>query len=282
MRFGGVVLVSAGQVDVGARRADRGAPADRTLAPQLRRSSPTCARLYIGHCRRHVGDADDAVVDLEAARSGFERVGNTASLIHVCAGLAELYTDRGRSELALGRAAQALRVAAEGKITTYDPWVLCTVARAQCCRRRRRQCAGGDGIALANALGHNWIGEVHRVAVELAATAAQLPRVRGRCTPDRRRRRERGSTRAALSDALRTNSSGAGHRRGGGRPRRRLRATPPSRSDIDGGCSARHDLRAAHGLSASPCSLFALALPVESRLPPLRPTRRWTWRLSVR
>jgi ATP/maltotriose-dependent transcriptional regulator MalT len=132
----------------------------------------THVRMYIGHCRRHVGD-DEAVVDLEAARSGFERVGNTASLIHVCAGLAELYTDRGRFDLALARAAQALRIAAEGKITTYDPWVLCTIARVHA--------ADGDvDSALAamdraaTALGDNWIGEVHRVAVELAAVAAQL------------------------------------------------------------------------------------------------------------
>ena len=170
VRFGGVVLVCAGQVDEGL--AAQIAVLRRIERSRRNEMLVTHVRMYIGHCRRHVGD-DDAVVDLEAARAGFERIGNTASLIHVCAGLAELYTDRGRSELALRRAAQALRIAAEGKITTYDPWVLCTIARVHA--------AGGDAdSALAamdravSSLSHNWIGEVHRVAVELAATAAQL------------------------------------------------------------------------------------------------------------
>lgn len=169
-RFGGVVLVSAGEVEPGLaaqievlERVERSRHND-LLVPHV--------RMYLGHCRRHVGD-DDAVVDLEAARAGFERVGNTASLIHVCAGLAELYTDQGRSELALGRAAQALRTAAEGKITTYDPWVLCTIARVHAADGDVDSSLAAIDRAVAS-LAHNWVGEVHRVAVELAATTASL------------------------------------------------------------------------------------------------------------
>jgi len=170
-RFAGVALVSAGDIERGLdvqikilRRVER-ARHNELHIPHV--------RMYLGHCRRHIGDDAAAQVDLESARTGFERIGNRSSLIHVCAGLAELYTDRGRADLALARAAQALRTAADSKITTYDPWVLCTIARLHA--------TGGDVVS-ANAaidravssISRNWVGEIHRVAVELAMVTGCL------------------------------------------------------------------------------------------------------------
>lgn len=170
-RFGGVVLVSAGQVD-------RGFAAQIDVLRHVERSSELefllpHVRMYLGHCRRHVGDDAAAIADLQAARSAFEQVGNTASLIHVCAGLAELHADRGRSEDAFACAAQALRTGAQGKIGTYEPWVLCTLARVHAAEGDAESAVAAIRRAVTS-LGHNWIGEVHRVAVELAATTAQL------------------------------------------------------------------------------------------------------------
>jgi tetratricopeptide (TPR) repeat protein len=170
-RFRGVVLVSAGQVDDGL--AAQMAVLRRIEGSRRNEVLVTHVRMYLGHCRRHIGDDDTAIVDLEAARSGFEHVGNTASLIHVCAGLAELYADRDQPDRALARAAEALRIATEGNITTYHPWVLCTVARIHA--------IGGDVDSAraaidraVSSLDESWIGEIHRVAVELAAATAHL------------------------------------------------------------------------------------------------------------
>jgi DNA-binding SARP family transcriptional activator/tetratricopeptide (TPR) repeat protein len=169
VRFGGVVLVSAGQIEQGIKtqvevlgRVERSRKSG-LLAPHV--------RMYLGHCRRHIGDDDAAVADLESARSDFERIGNTATLIHVCAGLAELYADRCQSGVALGRAAQALRTAANGKISTYDPWVLCTVARVHASEGDVTSALAASDTA-AVALSNNRIGEIHRVALELAAVSA--------------------------------------------------------------------------------------------------------------
>ena len=126
--------------------------------------------MYLGHCRRHIGDNDAAVVDLESARSDFVQIGNTASLIHVCAGLAEIYADRRQSDLALRRAGEALRTAANGKISTYDPWVFCTIARVHSSEGDLTSAlAAVDATVVA--LRNNWIGEIHRVALELAAVS---------------------------------------------------------------------------------------------------------------
>ena len=170
-RFRGVVLVSADQAERGIeiqveilRRVER-ARNSGLIVPHV--------LMYLGHCRRHIGDDDAAIVDLESARSDFERIGNTASLIHVCAGLAELYADRGQSSLALGSAAQALRTAANGKIGTYDPWVLCTIARVHALEGDAPSALAASDAAVI-ALANNWIGETHRVAAELAAVSAHM------------------------------------------------------------------------------------------------------------
>jgi DNA-binding SARP family transcriptional activator/tetratricopeptide (TPR) repeat protein len=171
VRFGGVVMVSADQVERGIRtqvevlrRVERSRKSG-LLVPHM--------RMYLGHCRRHIGDDDAAVADLESARADFERIGNTASLIHVCAGLAELYADRCQSGVALARAAQALGTAANGKISTYDPWVLCTIARVHAFEGDATRAVAASDAAVV-ALGNNWIGEIHRVAVELAAVSGCL------------------------------------------------------------------------------------------------------------
>jgi tetratricopeptide (TPR) repeat protein len=170
-RFRGVALVPADQAERGIeiqleilRRVER-ARNSGLIVPHV--------LMYLGHCRRHIGDDDAAMVDLESARSDFERIGNTASLIHVCAGLAELYADRGESSLALRRAAQALTTSANGKIGTYDPWVLCTIARVHASEGDvPRALAASDAAVIA--LSNNWIGETHRVAAELAAVSAHM------------------------------------------------------------------------------------------------------------
>jgi tetratricopeptide (TPR) repeat protein len=170
-RFRGVALVSAGEVEHGLgvqvgvlRRLER-ARRSRLHVPHV--------RMYLGHCRRHVGDDDAAIVDLESSRSDFVQFGNTASLIHVCAGLAEIYADRGHSDLALRRAGEALTIAASGRINTYDPWVLCTIARVHSSEGDVASALAAVDAALA-ALRYNWIGETHRVALELAAVSVSL------------------------------------------------------------------------------------------------------------
>lgn len=170
-RFRGVVLVSAGQVEQGIEkqleilRRLEGSRKGGLIVPHT--------LMYLGHCRRHIGDDDAAVVDLESARADFERIGNTASLIHVCAGLAELYADRSQSRLALRRAAQALRTAVSGKISTYDPWVLCTIARVHSSEGDAPSALAACDAAVV-ALANNWIGEIHRVAAELAAVSVNI------------------------------------------------------------------------------------------------------------
>ena len=173
LRFGGVALVSAGELERGfdvqllvLRQAEQG-HGGQLLIPHI--------RMYLGHCRRHVGDDDAATTDLEQARAEFERIGNRASLIHVCAGLAELHADHGRHDRALGHAVRALELSAAG-ITTYDPWVFSTIARVHV--------ANGDvdralaaAEAAAGALATNWEGEIHRVAAELASVSVQLGEV---------------------------------------------------------------------------------------------------------
>lgn len=170
-RYRGVVLVSAGQIEQGIQEQVEvlgrleGSRKGGLIVPHM--------LMYLGHCRRHIGDDDAAVVDLESARSDFERIGNTASLIHVCAGLAELYADRCQSRLALGRAAQALRTAVSGKISTYDPWVLCTIARVHASEGDTPSALAACDAAVV-ALAKSWIGETHRVAAELAAISVYI------------------------------------------------------------------------------------------------------------
>ncbi len=143
-------------------RATRGA---ELLAPHV--------QMYLGHCRRHVGDVDAAVVNLEAARDAYERTTNVASLIHIYGALAELATDRGDLEGGLRMAGRGLELSTTGGLRTYDPWLLCTVARVHA--------AAGDHDSARHSVtsavssqAQGWVGETHRVAVELAAVALQL------------------------------------------------------------------------------------------------------------
>lgn len=170
-RFTGVVLVSAGEDERGfetqlrvLQRAEQ-IQGMELLVPHI--------RMYIGHCRRHVGDDAPAIADLEQSRAEYEALGNRASLIHVYAGLAELHADHGLHELALSHAARALELSASARITIYQPWLFCTIARVQA--------ANGDGVraraaadSAASALRMSWIGETHRVAVELASVCHVL------------------------------------------------------------------------------------------------------------
>jgi hypothetical protein len=133
------------------------------------------------------------VADLGRARFGFEELGNRASLIHVCAGLAEVYADLGRYDDALEAAGRSLDVASGSIMDVYDPWTLCTTARVHV--------ALGDGdlarraaSRAIDALGVTFEGETHRVALELAYVASELAEHRAAlrlagladATPDRR------------------------------------------------------------------------------------------------
>ena len=125
-RYAGVTMIVMGRLEEGftaqlevleSVRATRGA---ELLAPHV--------QMYLGHCRRHVGDVDAAVVNLEAARDAYERTTNVASLIHIYGALAELATDRGDLEGGLRMAGRGLELSTTGGLRTYDPWLLCTVA----------------------------------------------------------------------------------------------------------------------------------------------------------
>ena len=167
-RFVGVVLVSSGQVDRGlavqrsALARAESEPAMSALVPHL--------RMYLGHCRRSIGDDDAAVANLDQSRREFEELSNRASLIHVYAGLAELGADRGDSVAARRLSLSGLELAATGGRFEYDGWLACVLARA---------CAAdgdepGTRAAFAEAVagvGRGWTGETHRVAAELASVA---------------------------------------------------------------------------------------------------------------
>ena len=164
-------MVSAGRPDEGFAvqlevldRAERSSNAE-VMVPHI--------HMYLGHCRRHVGDDDAAFVDLEQARAAYEKATNKATLVHVYAGLAEMSVDRGDVPSALHFAGRGLELSAGGGVSAYDPWILCTLARAhatsgddEACPPRGGRCGVCAGERLA--------GETHRVAVELSCVALQL------------------------------------------------------------------------------------------------------------
>ena len=214
IRFGGITLVSAGRADEGfaiqldVLRTVQQSRNSEFLLPHV--------YMYLGHCRRHVGDDDAALVDLERARAAYERTTNTATLVHVYGALAELSIDRGEGSVALQHAGRALELSARGGVSTYDPWLLCTIARVHAH-------AGADvparhsAAAALTALEQGWPGEIQRVAVELAAVAHSA---RGRVVggpPDRPGRCDGRSARAPVRVAGRTRAGGGGT--GGGRRR---------------------------------------------------------------
>lgn len=171
MRFTGMALVTAGEFERGlAAQLELVHAVERV--PQLALLLPHLY-MHLGHSRRHVGDLDAALADLVRARNGFERIGNRASLIHVCAGLAEVYADLGQYDEALEAAARSLDVSTGGSVGVYDPWTLCTTARVHIAAddvdlARRAAARAIDALALT------FDGETHRVAVELSYVAHGL------------------------------------------------------------------------------------------------------------
>jgi hypothetical protein len=219
-RFTGIVLVCAGD-------AERGFDLQLGLLREMERTTGMelllpHLRMHLGHCRRHVGDDDAARADLEAARAGLEQVGNRTSLIHVCAGLAEIHSDHQRTDEALALAGSGLAAAAAAEVDTYDPWMLCTVARVHASTgdEALAQNAAADAVA---SLASAWPGETSRVASELAFVSNEMGAVNAAArligvvdaTPDQRElpfrspaererlQRTRSEVSRALGDAYR-------------------------------------------------------------------------------
>lgn len=171
VRFDAVVRVCAGEPERGFG----------TLCELLGRLETTAGldlyvphvRMYLGHCRRHVGDDDAAFADLDLARVEYESLGNLTSLVHIHAGLAEIAADREELDDVLRFAQRGLELAAVGRLTVYDPWLLATTARALAAVGDAVGARGASSAAI-EAMSRSWIGETHRVAVELAAVALSL------------------------------------------------------------------------------------------------------------
>jgi len=170
-RYAGVTMIVSGRLEEGfaaqlevleSVRATRGAD---LLVPHV--------QMYLGHCRRHVGDVDAAVANLEAAREAYERTTNTASLIHIYGALAELATDRGDLDVGLRMAGRGLELSSIGGLRTYEPWLLCTIARVHAHAGDEMAARHSAAAAIAS-LEQGWVGETHRVAVELASVATLL------------------------------------------------------------------------------------------------------------
>ncbi len=170
-RFRGITLVSAGHPDEGfaiqleVLRTVQASRNAQFLLPHV--------QMYLGHCRRHVGDDDAAFVDLDHARASYERATNTASLVHVYGALAEMSIDREDGPTALRHAGRALELSARGGVSAYDPWLWCTVARVHV-RSGDDNAARHSAAAALASLEQGWSGEIHRVAVELAAVSHAL------------------------------------------------------------------------------------------------------------
>ena len=64
-------------------------------------------------------------------------------------------------------------MSANGGVATYDPWMLCTLARAHASSGHDEP-ARYAAAAAVSSLASGWRGETHRVAVELASVALQL------------------------------------------------------------------------------------------------------------
>lgn len=191
LRFIGMANVTAGnlerglEIQLGLLRAAERMRGMGVLVPHL--------LMHLGHSRRHIGDREAALVDLHQARLGFEALGNRASLVHVCAGLAEVYADLERHDEALEAAAASLQASATGPVIVYEPWALCTTARVLAATGDTDLARSAAASAI-QALAHTFDGETHRVAIELAWVAAELSEHRAAlrlaglagATPDRR------------------------------------------------------------------------------------------------
>lgn len=170
-RYRGVTMVVAGRTEDGfAAQIDVLKEARATRRAELLVAH---TQMYLGHCRRHAGDVDAAIVDLEAARGMYERTTNTASLIHIYGALAELAVDRGDVDVARRAAGRGLELSRIGGLHTYEPWLLCTLARVHVLNDDADSARHSAAAAIASH-GQGWIGEKHRVAVELASVALQL------------------------------------------------------------------------------------------------------------
>jgi DNA-binding SARP family transcriptional activator/tetratricopeptide (TPR) repeat protein len=170
-KYGGVALVSAGSVALGFERL--GEEVERLEHDERLRWNAAHARMYLGHCRRHVGDNRAALVDLGFASAVWDELDNTASAIHTHAGLAEVYADLQDHRPALHHAARAVQLADAGTIDVYVPWVLCTIARVHAVEGDRiaARTAALEAVRLAPRV---WEGERHRIAADLAWVAVTL------------------------------------------------------------------------------------------------------------
>ena len=100
------------------------------------------------------------LVDLDRFRLAAERT--PGILTRYFTEAEQIYADRRQADLARRRAGEALMTAANGKISTYDPWVFCTIARVHSSEGDLTSAlAAVDATVVA--LRNNWIGEIHRV-----------------------------------------------------------------------------------------------------------------------
>ncbi len=230
-RYAGVTMIVTGRVEEGfaaqlevleSVRATRGA---ELLVPHV--------QMYLGHSRRHVGDVDAAVVNLEAARDAYERTTNTASLIHVYGALAELATDRGDLDVGLRMAGRGLELSTIGGMRTYEPWLLCTVARVHAGTGDHDSARYSAASAIASQA-QGWSGETHRVARGAGGGGVAARRCVVGGATDRTRRCDRRPAGPAARRAGRTGPRGSRADGGGeqcpvdrgGRSRRRVRRWP--------------------------------------------------------
>ena len=105
----------------------------------------------------------------------WDELENTATSVHVCAGLAELHADRGEHQDALHLAGRSLQLAAgaNGGVSDHVPWALCVAARAHLARGDA-EAARAAAAEAVRTMGSTWEGERHRVAAELAWIASEL------------------------------------------------------------------------------------------------------------
>ncbi len=150
MRMSGLALVTSGEHESGV--------ATQLELIQMIEQMPGL-EILIPHLYMHLGNCRD--------------LDNRASLIHVCAGLAEIYADLDLPERALEAAARSLAVSTGGTITFYDPWTLATAARVHAGNGDEMLARSVAARAVEALLG-TFDGETHRVASQLAFVSHQL------------------------------------------------------------------------------------------------------------
>lgn len=171
-RWLGLALVTAGRPREGfALQVDLLRMVERSSSPGVRAVVPHL-RMYLGHSRRHVGELEAALLDLETTRSEFRALGNETSILHVAAGLADVLVDLGRPAEALDVVGDALSIATATRRPNWDSWLLCSAMRA-------RLAQGEETLARAAARGavraaeRGWDGDQQRIGLELAHLAVE-------------------------------------------------------------------------------------------------------------